>query len=108
MLTITGAYLCSTLVIFLVSLTRPGTRRHWRWNLAWLILWLLATGLLVYFALPSRNLLNILLGNAILGGLYYALLVAQTTTVNLTARWRGKKHSKKKKVVNEPAPGLPR
>ena len=108
MLTIAGAYLCSTLVIFLVSLTRPGTRRHWRWNLAWLILWLLATGILVYFALPSRNLLNILLGNAILGGLYYTLLVAQTTTVNLTARWRGKKHSKKKKVVNEPAPGLPR
>ncbi|WP_278837929.1 hypothetical protein [Ligilactobacillus saerimneri] len=89
MITITCAYLISTIMIFGISLFDTGTRSAWKRNGAFFALMVVAVAIMVYFVLPSRNMLSILLANGVLGLVYYLLVQGNQL-------WQQGSHSKKK------------
>lgn len=89
MITITCAYLISTIMIFGISLFDTGTRSAWKRNGAFFALMVVTVAIMVYFVLPSRNMLSIMLANGVLGLVYYLLVQGKQL-------WQQGSHAKKK------------
>lgn len=83
MLTMTLMYMIAPVVLFLVNLGASNNKKETAFQAGiTLVAFAVVTYLVVYFTLPSRNVINILMGNGMIGLLYegIAFMILPTTS----------------------------